>query len=103
MLKDVEQRFNELYPDEGIAELIRESGGKLTKDLIRKKFIVEELSYLFASSDPMQAKYFDDDSYEMLDLKIEVLTALKDGKPPDQIPRYYEIFELLPPEGQVWD
>jgi len=45
--------------------------------------------------------YFDDDSYEKLDLKIEVLTALKKGKNPKDIPQYDEIFELLPADVQL--
>lgn len=100
MLKDIERRFDELYPDEGIAELIKESGGKLTKDLIQKKFIVDELRREVVGD---FYRYFDDDSYELLDLKIEVLTATMEGKVPKDIPRFYDIFELLPPEGQVWD
>ena len=92
--------FRKLYPDYGITELIRESGGKLTKDTIRKKFIVDELRGVVTDD---LFRYFDDDSYELLDLKIEVLTALKEGKVPAEIPHYYDIFELLPPEGQIWD
>ncbi len=39
---------------------------------------------------------------ELLDEKIEVLTALKDGKPPDQIPNYYSVLENFSPD-QHWD
>ncbi|MFR5023893.1 MAG: hypothetical protein ACLUCR_04315 [Limosilactobacillus fermentum] len=42
------------------------------------------------------------DSEELLDEKIEVLTALKNGKPPDQIPYYYSILENFNPD-QHWD
>ena len=38
----------------------------------------------------------------VLDEKIEVLTALKDGKPPDQIPNYYSVLENFSPD-QHWD
>ena len=99
-MKEIEERFNELYPPEGIAELIKESGGKLTEAMIRKKFIVDELQ---ADVSDDLFRYFDFDSYEKLDLKIEVLTAMKEGKVPKDIPRFYEIFELLPPDMQVWD
>jgi hypothetical protein len=99
-MNEFEKQFNELYPEEGIAELIKESGGKLTRELLFKKFIVDEL-HIEIHDDLM--RYFDFESYELLDLKIEVMTAVKDGKVPADIPRYYEIFELLPPEGQVWD
>jgi hypothetical protein len=46
--------------------------------------------------------YFDYDSEELLDKKIEVLQALKAGKSIDDIDGGYSIFELLP-EGQHWD
>ena len=47
------------------------------------------------------AKHFNV-SAELLDEKIEVLTALKDGKPPDQIPNYYSVLENFSPD-QHWD
>ena len=47
-------------------------------------------------------RFFDVDSEELLDEKIEVLTALKDGKPPDQIPQYYSILENFDPDHH-WD
>lgn len=47
-------------------------------------------------------RFFDADSEELLDEKIEVLTALKDGKPPDQIPNYYSVLENFSPD-QHWD
>lgn len=53
-------------------------------------------------NDPVVHRFFDLDSEELLDEKIEVLTALKDGKPPDQIPHYYSILENFNPD-QHWD
>ena len=47
-------------------------------------------------------KYFDLDSEEMLDEKIEVLEALKAGKKIKDIPEFYDILELMPKEG-IWD
>ena len=35
-------------------------------------------------------------------LLAEVFTALKDGKPPDQIPNYYSVLENFSPD-QHWD
>ena len=53
---------------------------------------------LFAEvSDVLVDRFFDADSEELLDEKIEVLTALKDGKPPDQIPNYYSVLENFSP------
>ena len=48
-------------------------------------------------------KFFDIESDKMLDEKIEVLTALANGKKPSEIPKYYDILELYPKDGQIWD
>lgn len=93
-------KFKELYPVDGIAVLIEESGGKLTKEQIKKKHQVDQLRRVVVGD---HFRYFDDSSYRLLDLKIEVLTALKEGKVPAQIERYYDVFEMLPPEEQIWD
>lgn len=53
--------------------------------------------------DQLVAKFFDIDSEEMLDLKIEVLTQLKNGVPPKDIPEYYSILELYPADDVLWD
>ena len=47
-------------------------------------------------------KFFDDESDEMLDEKIEVLTALKEGKPIGEIPKFYDVLELMP-KNEMWD
>ena len=47
-------------------------------------------------------KFFDDESDEMLDEKIEVLTALKEGKPIGEIPKFYDVLELMP-KNEIWD
>lgn len=48
-------------------------------------------------------RFFDFDSLELLDEKIEVLTALSDGKPPKDIPTFRKILELYPEAGVWWD
>lgn len=53
-------------------------------------------------NDPVVHRFFDLDSEELFDEKIEVLTALKNGKPPDQIPNYYSVLENFSP-NQHWD
>ena len=60
-------------------------------------------SLLLEVSDSLVAKFFDPDSDKMLDEKIEVLTALKEGRKPSEIPKYYDILELYPEEGAQWD
>ena len=48
-------------------------------------------------------KFFDIESDKMLDEKIEVLTALASGKKPIEIAKFYDILELYPKDGQMWD
>ena len=47
-------------------------------------------------------QFFDVDSNEMLDEKIEVLTALKEGKVIANIPNFYDVLELYP-KNEMWD
>lgn len=47
-------------------------------------------------------KFFDTESYEMLDRKIEILTALKEGKTISDIPDFYDILENYP-KDEDWD
>ena len=54
-------------------------------------------------NDPIFTKFFDAMSEEMLDLKIEVLQQLVDGKTPNEIKRYYDVLELMPEDGEMWD
>jgi hypothetical protein len=53
--------------------------------------------------DPMIRAFFDTDSEELLDEKIEVLTALIEGKTPSEIPNYYKVMELKPDDKTHWD
>ena len=47
-------------------------------------------------------KFFDVDSDKLLDEKIEVLEAIKEGKSISEIPKFYDVLELMPKEG-IWD
>ncbi len=62
--------------------------------------VIELWSYL--GQFPILINYFDIESDKLLDEKIEVLEAVKAGKTIDEIPGFYDIFELLPKEG-IWD
>lgn len=46
--------------------------------------------------------FFDVESDKLLDEKIEVLTALKNGKSIADIPNFYDVLELMP-KGEMWD
>lgn len=48
-------------------------------------------------------RFFDIDSDEMLDEKIQVLTDLANGKKMGEIPNFYNILELYPKDGEMWD
>ena len=52
--------------------------------------------------DVLVDRFFDLDSENLLDEKIEVLTALKNGKKPSEIPKYYDILEEYT-NDQHWD
>lgn len=74
------------------------------RELIEKRLKINEL--LFQVHFPPFEQFFDLDSDELLDEKIEVLTALKDGKPIKDIPKFYDILELYPRDENIdvhWD
>ena len=68
-------------------------------ELIMKQ---EEIRELLAEVCEPELKFFDRDSVEMLDEKIEVLKALKAGKTIGEIPDFYKVLELMPKDG-MWD
>lgn len=67
-------------------------------ELIEKKVHISEL--LSKVNDLFVDKFFDFNSDELLDEKIEVRTALSKGKHPADVPRYYDILELYPKEKE---
>ena len=71
--------------------------------MIEKKIQIMELHAEVMMDDLLVAKFFDLESDEMLDLKIKVLTQLKNGVPPKDIPEYYSILELYPADDVMWD
>lgn len=80
---------------------------KLEKmDETERNSIVEKMMRIDLLSvkvnDPMVRQFFDFESLKLLDEKIEVLTALSEGKPPKEIPNYLKVLELLP-KGEHWD
>lgn len=71
------------------------------KEYVEKKEKI--FSLLMDVDDELVRRFFDQESTELLDEKIRVLTELKEGKKPDKIPEYYSILELYPKSGQQWD
>ncbi|MCC2819554.1 hypothetical protein LK537_19810 [Lachnoclostridium pacaense] len=72
------------------------------KKLIEKYVNVRKL-FFEVDFPPMMIQFFDLDSDELLDEKIEVLTALKEGKQISEIPNFYDILELYPKDDEHWD
>lgn len=63
-----------------------------------------ELDFLFFEcTDPVVHRFFDYESIENLDGKIDVLRKLNAGAKPTDIPNYYEILEKYPKDGEAWD
>lgn len=63
---------------------------------------LQMLDLLLQVHDPTIARFLDIESEDQLDDKIEVLTDLKEGKTPAQIPKYYSILPDMDKE-QHWD
>ncbi len=70
------------------------------KKIIEMHFQIMEL--LPFAAHLHEIKYFDIESDKLLDEKIEVLEAIKAGKKIDEIPKFYDVLELMPKEG-IWD
>lgn len=72
------------------------------RELVEKGVRVREL-FFEVDFPPMLTQFFDLDSDRLLDEKIEVLTALKEGKQISDIPNFYTILELYPKDETHWD
>lgn len=73
------------------------------KEMIEKGVKVRELFLEVENFPPTLQKFFDLFSDELLDEKIEALTALKEGKQISEIPNFYDILELYPKDDEHWD
>ncbi len=65
----------------------------------KKIQIMDLLSYSIGIPEMI---YFNLDSDELLDEKIEVLTQIKEGKTIAEIPNFYKVLEDLPVDD-LWD
>ena len=70
------------------------------RELREKKAKIMEL--LFEVDSYEVGQFFDVDSDKMLNEKIEVLTALKNNTPIKDIPKFYDVLELMP-KDEMWD
>ena len=67
-----------------------------------KKAKVIDLWYEVAFLDNLVFKFFDTESNEKLDEKIDVLTKLRNGVAQVDIPNFYDILEKYPKGDNVW-
>ena len=74
---------------------------KEESEIAIKKARIDDL--LMEVTFPPCEQFFDLDSDRLLDEKIEVLAALKEGKQISEIPNFYSILELYPKDGTHWD
>lgn len=72
------------------------------KQLVEKKMKIIDLLFAVTGLSYEVDTYFDVESDKMLDEKIEVLTALKNGKSISEIPKFYDVLELMP-KDDMWD
>ena len=81
---------------------LKKNGKRQVSNLRNMEKKIEIMNLLIEVDDELANKFLDVDSDKLLDEKIEVLKALKEGKPPSEIEKYYEVLELYP-EGEMWD
>ncbi len=86
------------YKDKSYSELTKEE-----KELVDKKIKISML--VVNSGDNLVYRFFDEESDEMLDLKLDVLTKLANGKRSEVSNEdYYKILELYPKDENIlWD
>lgn len=72
----------------------------MTEKERREKYIQMTELLVYAIGIP-EMRYFNVESEELLDEKIEVLTMLKGGRQIGDIPNFYKVLEDLP-DG-IWD
>ena len=86
---------------------MRSVGRNTRRNFERGAIMQEKMTKIFELlakvDDALFEQFFDIDSDKMLDEKIEVLTALADGKKPSEIENYYKVLELYPQDGEIWD
>lgn len=74
---------------------------KEESEIAIKKARVNDLWMKAINFPPMLRQFFDLDSDKLLDKKIEVLTALQEGKTISNIPNLYDILELYPKKQEM--
>lgn len=87
--------------DNNILKWMKDNMSKEKYEIESKKYQINDL--LMEVTFPPFEQFFDLESNQLLDEKIEVLTALKEGKQISDIPNFYNILELYPKDGTHWD
>ncbi len=87
--------------DNNILKWMKDNMSKEKYEIESKKYQINDL-LMEVTFSPFE-QFFDLESNQLLDEKIEVLTALKEGKQISDIPNFYNILELYPKDGTHWD
>lgn len=87
--------------NDNILKWMKDNMSKEEYEIESKKYQINDL--LMEITFPPLEQFFDSESNQLLDEKIEVLTALKEGKQISDIPNFYDILELYPKAGTHWD
>lgn len=87
--------------DGNILKWMQDNNSKEEYEIESKKYQINDL--LMEVTFPPFEQFFDSESNQLLDEKIEVLTALKEGKQASDIPNFYDILELYPKDDTHWD
>lgn len=87
--------------DSKVLEWMRDNMSEKEYQIELKKYKINDL-LMEVDFAPFE-QFFDSESSQLLDEKITVLTALKEGKKISDIPGFYNVLELYPKEGVHWD
>ena len=74
---------------------------EIEKEIICKKELIIDLLIEIAGMNYLIEKFFDVESDNMLEEKIEVLSAIKAGKTISEIPKFYDVLEFYPKDVET--
>lgn len=87
--------------DNKILEWMKDNMSEEEYQIESKKYQINDL-LMEVDFAPFE-QFLDLESNQLLDEKIAVLTALKEGKLISDIPNFYDVLELYPKKGVHWD
>lgn len=98
------KQIRELNKDLDTTELSEKEIGPMRTPTAEEQKYFDVINLAYEVFDLLFIRFFDFQSMEMLDEKLEVLKALKNGKRYDEIPNFYKVLENYPTDNSVsWD